>query len=260
VFKSLALLLLKKFLKVILQREVLPYEVKKIRDRLGLVGALWVFHHQLKLKSLRTLLELSLKSPSQFGQDLFVISLFRFQPGNWAIEFGASNGLDISNTWLLEKYGWMCLLIEPGRSWKSALTRNRPESVLDFSAIVPDDRTKELFLEQHILGHSRLGSVKEQESFKDATNQYVVQCKTLSQCIKDNMLPKNLGFLSIDIEGMELAILKSIDFSEFSFEVVCVEHNFRPDRQDIWEFMIHVGYKRHFSKLSKVDDWYVKVR
>src|SRR5262249_30592401 len=52
-------------------------------------------------------------------------------------------------------------------------------------------------------------------------------------------------FLSIDTEGLDLAILKSIDFQRFRPQIICVEtliSNTRKTRLEIPEFMAKQGY------------------
>jgi hypothetical protein len=47
------------------------------------------------------------KSKSETRQDLFVLEQLNFKRGGFFVEFGATNGIDISNTYLLEKeFGW----------------------------------------------------------------------------------------------------------------------------------------------------------
>lgn len=56
------------------------------------------------------------KSRSQLRQDLFVLTELNFKQNGYFVEFGATNGVDLSNTYLLEKeFNWSGILAEPAR-------------------------------------------------------------------------------------------------------------------------------------------------
>src|SRR5262245_16248031 len=70
-------------------------------------------------------------SKSQFGQDLFALHETRDIPGRkFFVDFGASDGMSLSNSWLLEtKLGWNGIVAEPARVWHETLKANRSCSV-----------------------------------------------------------------------------------------------------------------------------------
>src|ERR1022692_367696 len=54
------------------------------------------------------------KSRSQLRQDLFVLSELCFKTNGFFVEFGATNGVDLNNTHLLETtFQWSGVLAEP---------------------------------------------------------------------------------------------------------------------------------------------------
>ena len=65
-------------------------------------------------------------SKSQLRQDLFVIAMCDFKVDGFFVEFGATNGITLSNTYLLEKqFGCNGILAEPANIWKGDLINNR---------------------------------------------------------------------------------------------------------------------------------------
>ena len=63
---------------------------------------------------------------SQLGQDLFVLCELKFKRNGYFVEFGATNGIDLSNSHILEnKFGWRGIVAEPARVWHKALFKNR---------------------------------------------------------------------------------------------------------------------------------------
>ena len=62
------------------------------------------------------------KSRSQIFQDLFVLYKLNEKKNGVFLEFGATDGVNLSNSLLLEKhYQWSGLLAEPSTKWHSSL-------------------------------------------------------------------------------------------------------------------------------------------
>jgi len=67
-------------------------------------------------------------SYSQIGQDLEVLNFYNKKDG-FFIEIGASDGIFLSNTYLLEKdHNWKGICVEPVPSKFELLCKNRPNS------------------------------------------------------------------------------------------------------------------------------------
>lgn len=75
------------------------------------------------------------ESKAQLRQDLLVLWLLDFKRNGIFIEFGATDGVDLSNTYLLEKnFAWTGILAEPATIWHKALRANR-NCLIDTHAI-----------------------------------------------------------------------------------------------------------------------------
>ena len=70
--------------------------------------------------------------------------------------------------------------------------------------------------------------------------------------------PTTIDYLSIDTEGSEYDILKSVNFDKWEFRIITVEHNYTANRNLIYNLLTANGYKRIFENISLMDDWYVK--
>ncbi len=81
---------------------------------------------------LSRLLPLMEQTPSQLKQDLFVLSATDFKTGGYFVEFGATDGVTLSNSLMLERcYGWRGILAEPAKCWQAALRQNRTVAIDD---------------------------------------------------------------------------------------------------------------------------------
>ena len=47
--------------------------------------------------------------------------------------------------------------------------------------------------------------------------------KTLTHILDEHQAPKNIDFMSVDCEGLDLSVLKSLDWSRYTVDVLMVE-------------------------------------
>ncbi len=201
------------------------------------------------------------KSKSQFRQDLFVLSQLDFKTNGFFVEFGAGNGIDLSNTYLLEsEFGWSGILAEPARCWHGDLTRNRgakietkcvwkdSDSVLTFNEVVAAELST---IDAYSGADAHAGARRKGKT-------YEVSTISLNDLLSKHDAPEQIDYLSIDTEGSEFEILSNFDFRKHSFRVITCEHNFTSARERLFELLSRNGYVRKYQELSEVDDWYVK--
>ena len=87
------------------------------------------------------------KSKSQLAQDIFVVANTKYKKNNFFVEFGATDGITISNTHLLEKeLNWNGILIEPASIWHDSLKKNR-SCIIDKRCIFSESELSFRFLE-----------------------------------------------------------------------------------------------------------------
>ena len=105
-------------------------------------------------------------SKSQLMQDLFVLNQLNFKKGGFFVEFGAADGVNCSNTFLLEKtFKWKGILSEPAKIHHPKLFIHRKCKIE--KKIIWKDSESELLFNQTF---DSLASTIDKFSFLDINN------------------------------------------------------------------------------------------
>jgi FkbM family methyltransferase len=199
-------------------------------------------------------------SKSQLGQDLLALIGSGAKRNGFFVEFGAADGVALSNSYLLEKeFGWNGILCEPSRSWHDDLKGNR-SCIIDTRCVYSKTGEQIGFSENYI---GELSSITEftgdgHHGILDRTiTSYQVETISLLDLLRSHNAPKHVEFLSVDTEGSEFEILNAFDFSQYSFGAICVEHNYLGNRPKVKTLLEANGYRQVYPELSEFDDWFV---
>jgi FkbM family methyltransferase len=140
------------------------------------------------------------------------------------LEMGAGDGISASNSYYLEKaLGWTGVLIEANPSYHPLLAKNRPKCRC-IQACVSDKREHVEFVDHGGLSGIRSQlSVQHSEELRGATH-ITLETQTL-QSILDQYGVNHIDYFSLDVEGNELSVLRSIDFSKSHITLIGVEVN-----------------------------------
>jgi FkbM family methyltransferase len=209
------------------------------------------------------------QSRSQLQQDLFVAYLASTQKGlvsvegsrkSFFVEFGATDGIELSNTYLLESvFGWEGIVCEPARIWRDRLAKNRNCSI-DYRCVYNETGHSVGFNE------TKIGALSTIDIFSSSDlhaltrargHKYLVETVSLNDLLEANNAPHQIDYLSIDTEGSEFEILQAFDFEKWQIGIITVEHNFTEKRESIHSLLTKKGYKRVLENVSMFDDWYV---
>ena len=197
-------------------------------------------------------------SKSQIGQDLFVVALLSGKKNGYFVEFGATDGIGLSNTYMLEKeFSWSGILAEPGKNWHNALIANR-SCKIDFRCISDISGKQIVFYESDSPELSTISGLEKSDSnIRKLKDSYSVETVSLNDLLSHHKAPKVIDFLSIDTEGSELSILESFNFNNYKFAIIVCEHNFTQNREKIFTLLNANGYKRVWHEFTQFDDWYI---
>lgn len=200
------------------------------------------------------------RSSAQLFQDLFVAYQLREKKNGYFVEFGATDGIDLSNSFLLEKnYRWQGILAEPARTWHERLRNNRA-CIVDTRCVWEQSGETLPFNETTMPELSTVNAFSGNDCHANARTHgkhYPVSTITLNDLLAEHGAPRRIDYLSVDTEGSELNILRAFDFDRYRIEIITVEHNFAPARDQIHALLAAKGFERKFESLSQWDDWYV---
>jgi FkbM family methyltransferase len=206
-------------------------------------------------------------SKSQLAQDQHVIEFYKQKQNGYFVEIGASDGVSLSNTYLLEKtYNWKGICVEPLPNEFSKLKHSRSAICCNKAIYNTSDRVLKFVIKECSLCSGILEALDESVKidniiYKRGPNDNVhsiidVTTITLNDLLISSNAPHFIEYLSLDTEGSELEVLKSVDLNTYTFGIIDVEHNYvEPRRTQIRNLLESHNYMFHSE--NKFDDHYI---
>ena len=197
---------------------------------------------------------LNIKSPplEDLIEKQLVWEFFGRKRQGFFVEVGANDPRSGSQTWLLEENGWRGVLVEPQAVLCEKLRQARSRSRVFQVACSGPEREGEALL--HIGTHDGVSTLEKQRDSHDL--QFVgterVKVTTLDKVLREAGAGR-IDFLSIDVEGHEIEVLRGFDFEKYRPALILVEDGVRTLNK-------HRFLKRHGYKLVKrttLNNWYV---
>ncbi|XP_018011374.1 uncharacterized protein LOC108668642 [Hyalella azteca] len=161
---------------------------------------------------------------SEFGQDKFLEEVFKDTKGGFFFEVGAFNGEELSNTLFLEReLGWTGALMEPSPSYLVLKSKNRRAHIMR-ACVSPDTTYSELVLDVgkvRAATYSLLNAKKAQKTVKVPCYPFYSVLTALGNPVVD--------FMTLDVEGVEMNVLRSIPWNDVKIRVITVEIIWAPE-------------------------------
>ena len=180
---------------------------------------------------------------SQNNEQEIIINLFKGEKGTF-LDIGANDGVTFSNTFALaNSYGWTGLLVEASPKAYERLLKNYEliDRDIDFQnvAIAKEDGFLDFYESGHILSNKEdialvssavPSEIKRWDSLNTHFDKIKVPCTSVATMLARSRRT-HFDLLSLDIEGMELEVLPSIDFAALKIKVAIIEWNSKNERQ-----------------------------
>lgn len=191
---------------------------------------------------------------SQDGQDRWVAEVLL--PGQHAgvfVDVGAHDGITFSNTLFFEKeLGWTGVAIEPNPDVFEQLLANR--NCFAVHGCISSSPGPKRYLK--VTGYSEMlsGLVdhydprhlervrREVAEHGGSIDEIEVPSFTLNEIVENRKL-KHINYLSVDVEGAEVDVLRSLDFRRHPVNIIGAENNYKDWR--LPALMRLRGYRLH---------------
>jgi len=207
----------------------------------SLVGAAAVGASGLGVKGWRRSQNLhSRESYSQMGEDLVLSDLLHdgMKIGRPTyVDIGAADPVQASNTYLLHQNGGHGVLVEPNPAFQARLRRYRPQDVIVEAGVgVTDETSAEYYVIRDAPMRNTFSKGDVEYLRKRAGREVLERVMTMPLISINRLIAEKLGaapdLLSTDVEGLDFAILQTLDFQKYRPAVVIAEtqpHGAIPD-------------------------------
>jgi len=186
-------------------------------------------------------------------EKLAVWEFFGFATDGFFIEVGANEPKTISQTWMLERFGWRGILVEPLPHNCDLLRQERPSSSIWQTAVSSPDKVGEadFYVCDKLSGLSP--NLRRDGVGVEAVIRVPV---TTLDCILEKEKPEKIDFISIDTEGTELDVLKGFDIRRHNPALVLVEDPVYT--VDVHRQFVSSGYR--LIRRTGINNWYIPAK
>ena len=193
---------------------------------------------------------------ANWGLDVIVDSILKNRKKGIYVDVGCHHPLINNNTYLLFKRGWKGINIDLDYSSVDMFDYFRPNDDNRKIALTKKKGIAKLFFFHNRAPKNTLNKINGQ----GAKLVKEIQTDTLDNIIiKSKIRIKEIDFLTIDVEGSELDVLRGFNFKKYRPKVVCLElinkyiNNFY--EQDINEIQKTKIYKYMINRNYKLANW-----
>jgi FkbM family methyltransferase len=171
---------------------------------------------------------------SQKGQVRFLLEVvfnyakFGLKRNGYFVDLGGGHPIDDSNTYFIENcLGWRGLIIEPNKSSFELLDEIRASKVTKRAISSTSGMLKEFRFDNNSLGgfvgEEYDNNLRNRRNELEAAEIETIITFSLNDTLIEFHSPKNMDFLSLDVEGAELEVLIGIDFDRFKWRCMTIE-------------------------------------
>jgi len=199
---------------------------------------------------------------SQDNQDNYLeTNIFKGYKNGFYVDVGSHDGITINNTLYFEKnHNWTGINFEPIKNVFDKLVINRPNNINLNCAVCNNDGETDFLCNT---GYTEMISgikdnfdtrhfdrlARENREMGSTTEVIKVKTTKLETILDENNI-KHINYLSIDVEGAEFEVIKSINFDKVFIDVIGFENNYNDISVPIVAYLQNKGFIDIHSSLD----------
>jgi FkbM family methyltransferase len=195
-------------------------------------------------------------SHGQFSEDRILQEIFGDRAEGYCVEIGAYDGRTGSASYLFEQQGWHCLLVEPIPALVEEIRKHRTCTVVN-CAVSDREGVASFFVAENVEQMSTLELTPDHREWIEqaggALKEITVRTATLDSLLAEAAFPE-IQFITIDVEGHEMAVLEGFALEAHKPRIVIIEDNSVNGDPRVTRYMSDRGYV-HFRRTG-VNEWY----
>lgn len=162
------------------------------------------------------------KSYSQYAEDLIIKSYFsrKLKNGRY-VDIGCHHPRRGSNTYGLYRKGWSGILIDLEKTKVLANQLSRRKDKVILAAVSDTEEWMEIFSDK---AYSTNTTIKKNHNSTNEQSIGHIKTQTLTNILNEQNFQKKFELLSIDVEGVDLQVLKGLDLKCYQPQIICIEN------------------------------------
>jgi len=143
------------------------------------------------------------------GQDKWVLETLNFKTNGFFVDLGSGNGIKYSNTYTLEnEYQWSGICVDANQNKFEELETNRTS----------------ININKAIYNYDGTCLIDNDGKINDVSGT-TVDCNTFNTILINNPINNVIDYVSVNVGGKELDVIKSIDFEKNQIVLMSIQHN-----------------------------------
>ena len=194
------------------------------------------------------------------GEDLQILELTKNIKNGFYVDAGCYHPTHLSNTFLLYKKNWNGINIDVSELSISLFNFMRSNDLNLNLAISNFEGEVTIYHQKKMSQLTTINKKISTERMQGKIKERKIKSQKLTTVLNNSKYKnRKIDFLNIDVEGVDLEVLKSLDFKVYKPRVICIEIIDKEiEDSKIYNYLKNLDYKKVWSSSSNISHIFVE--